>query len=88
MEQNVTVIRDCPWIIAWDSAGGTHRFAQGDVAFAGDRLVQVGGRYDGPAGRQLDGSHRQVSPAMTLNVIGKSSALGTFCHLDSLQCIA
>ena len=38
--------------------------------------------------RQLDGSHRQVSPAMTLNIIGKSSALGTFCHLDSPQCIA
>lgn len=39
MEQNVTVIRDCPWIIAWDEAAGSHRFVSGDVAFAGDRLV-------------------------------------------------
>lgn len=62
--KNATVIRDCPWIVAWDETDGGHRFTSGDVAFAGDRLVHVGGRYDGPAAREIDGSRSLVSPGL------------------------
>lgn len=64
MEQNVTVIRNCAWIIAWDEAEGSHRFASGDVAFSGDRLVHVSGHYDGPTTREIDGSQSLVSPGL------------------------
>ena len=36
----------------------------GDVAFTADRLVHVGGRYEGPADRTIDGSRRFVMPGL------------------------
>lgn len=62
-DSTVTVIRNADWVIAWDADGGSHRFLRGaDVAFDGDRLVQVGGTYQGPAGRVIDGKGRMVCP--------------------------
>ena len=63
MNETTTVIRDAAWIAAWDGDG--HRYLQGgDVAFTGDRLVQVGGHYEGEADRTLDGSRRCVLPGL------------------------
>ena len=60
---NTTVIRNAAWIAAWD--GGGHRyFRDGDVAFAGNRIVHVGGPYEGPADRSIDGSRRFVMPGL------------------------
>ena len=59
----VTVIRNAAWIVAWDEAKGRHAYLHdGDVAFAGDRIVQVGGRYEGEAAVELDGTDRMVAP--------------------------
>ncbi|RJL18495.1 amidohydrolase family protein [Paracoccus siganidrum] len=61
----VTVIRNADWIVGWDPASGSHRFLRGqDVAFAGDRILQVGGRHDGPAAREIDGTGRLVAPGL------------------------
>ena len=63
MNGTTTVIRDAAWIAAWDGNG--HRYLRGgDVAFAGDRIVQVGGRYAGAADRTIDGSRRFVMPGL------------------------
>ena len=60
---SVTVIRDAEWVVAWDAEGG-HRYASGDVAFEGDRLVTVGGRHEGPADVELSGRGRMVMPGL------------------------
>lgn len=62
--QPVTVIRDCPWIVAWDDAAGRHAYGSGDVAFADDRLVHVGGPYAGAAAREIDGASSLVAPGL------------------------
>ena len=59
----ITVIRDAAWIVAWDEAGARHVYKQReDVAFQGDRILQVGGKYEGPATREIDGRDMLVSP--------------------------
>lgn len=61
----VTVIRKADWIIGWDETSNRHCFLRGqDVAFAGNRIVQVGGQYDGPATREIDGTGRLVAPGL------------------------
>ena len=61
----VTVIRNAAWIVAHDAARGGHTYLRdGDVAFDGDRIVHVGGTYDGPAGTEIDGRGRLVSPGL------------------------
>ncbi len=63
MGSEATVIRNAAWIAAWD--GGRHRYLRGgDIAFAGDRIVHVGGRYEGAAGRVVDGSRRFAMPGL------------------------
>ena len=63
MNDTTTVIRDAAWIAAWDGSG--HRYLRGgDVAFTGDRIVHVGGRYAGAADRIIDGSRRFVMPGL------------------------
>ncbi|PZX11724.1 cytosine/adenosine deaminase-related metal-dependent hydrolase [Palleronia aestuarii] len=61
----VTVIRNAGWIVGWDAETGGHTyFRDGDVAFAGDRILQVGGRFDGEAVKEIDGRDRVVLPGM------------------------
>ena len=62
-DSTTTVIRDTAWIAAWDGHGQRY-LRNGDVAFSGDRIVQVGGRYKGPAGRSIDGAQRFVMPGL------------------------
>lgn len=63
MENQIGVIRNASWIITWDEETGSHRYVRdGDVAFEGDRIIQVGGTYAGAAGREIDGRGRMVMP--------------------------
>lgn len=65
MSQAVTCIRDAAWIIAWDPVGAGHVYLRGgDVAWAGDRLIQVGGHYRGPAAVEIPGRDRLVMPGL------------------------
>ena len=60
-----TVIRNAAYIIAWDAEADSHTLLQGqDIAFDETGILQVGGRYDGPADEEIDGSDRMVSPGL------------------------
>lgn len=59
----VTCIRHCAWIIAWDGRRHIYR-RHGDVAWQGDRLIQVGGHYAESVDRELDGSRALVMPGL------------------------
>lgn len=63
MSSETIVIRNAAWIAAWDGSG--HRYLRdGDIAFAGDSIIQVGGRYEGAADRVVDGSRRFAMPGL------------------------
>jgi cytosine/adenosine deaminase-related metal-dependent hydrolase len=52
-------------VVAWDAARGRHVYRrEADVAFAGDTIVHVGGRWDGRAAREIDGQGRLVLPGL------------------------
>ena len=58
-------IRNASWIVAWDAEAGRHAYRRdADVAFAGDRILQVGGRYEGPVEREVGGRGRLVMPGL------------------------
>lgn len=57
-----TVVRSCDWIIGWD--GTRHGYLRGgDLVWQGDRLVQVGGRWDG-SGTEIDGTGLLAMPGL------------------------
>lgn len=59
----LTVLRDCDWIVRWDEDQGHVYERGGDVAF-GDRLVHIGGRYDGAFDIELSGRGKMVMPGL------------------------
>ena len=60
-----TCIRRAEWIIAWDAEAGEHLYLRdGDVAWTGDRLVQVGGHYAGRVDVEIPGAARLVMPGL------------------------
>ncbi|MGB3315009.1 MAG: amidohydrolase family protein [Albidovulum sp.] len=60
-----TVVRKADWIIAWDAALGGHVYLRGgDVTFRGDRIVQVGGHFEGAADREIAGAGLCVMPGL------------------------
>ena len=60
-----TVIRNADWIIAWDATKQAHVYVRdGDVAFAGHDILQVGGRFDGAAATEVDGRDLMVMPGL------------------------
>jgi cytosine/adenosine deaminase-related metal-dependent hydrolase len=57
------VVRNAAWLIAWDEVAGRHVYERGgDMAFEGNRILQVGGRYEGEAAIEIDGRDRLVMP--------------------------
>lgn len=65
MPGTTTVIRNAAWVVAWDAANGRHVYLRDvDVAFAGSELLQVGGRFEGPAATEIDGRARLVIPGL------------------------
>ncbi|MDX6750653.1 amidohydrolase family protein [Geminicoccaceae bacterium 1502E] len=60
-----TLIRGASWIVAWDEGQNRHVYrCDGDVAFAGGRLLQAGGRFAGEALEVIDGRGRMVMPGL------------------------
>ncbi|MBI3708106.1 MAG: amidohydrolase family protein [Proteobacteria bacterium] len=58
-----TRVRNADWVVAWDGAASRHVYLRdADVVFAGDAIVQVGGRYDGAVARDIDGRGLMVLP--------------------------
>ncbi len=56
----ITAIRDA-WIVTQDR---NRSILRGDVVIEGDNITSVGGRYDGPADRDVDASGDIVMPGM------------------------
>ena len=60
-----TCIRGVDWIVAWDEAAQRHAYRRGgDLVFHDDRIVQVGGRYDGQADEVIEGRGLLVMPGL------------------------
>lgn len=58
-------IRNAAWIVGWDEAAQSHTYLRnGDVVWQDDRLVQVGGQYEGAVDQEIDGSRRLVMPGL------------------------
>jgi len=65
MSESTTLIRQAKWVIAWDQGRQSHVFERdADVAFRGNEIVHVGGRYDGPADEVVDGAGLMVMPGL------------------------
>lgn len=60
-----TVIRRASWILAYDPGRRGHVYrCDGDVAWDGDRILQVGGSYAAAAEHEIDGRGRLVMPGL------------------------
>ncbi len=61
----VTCVRAAAWAVVWDDALGRHAYRRDcDIAFAGGAFVHVGGRYDGPVAREIDGRERLANTGL------------------------
>jgi 5-methylthioadenosine/S-adenosylhomocysteine deaminase len=59
-----TVFRNLDWIVGFDAGAGEHVYRSGDLAFAGNALIHVGGRYAGPAEVERDGRGLMAMPGL------------------------
>jgi cytosine/adenosine deaminase-related metal-dependent hydrolase len=73
-----TCIRNADWALLYDGERGTHRYVRNaDIAFRGDSIVHAGGRYEGTADREIDGSRLFVMPGL-VNIHTHSSTMPLF----------
>ncbi len=60
-----TLIRNADWVVGWDASASCHVYLRdADVVFRDDRIVQVGGRFQGTADIELSGRNRLVMPGL------------------------
>src|SRR5687767_14905057 len=60
-----TVIRNLAWIVGWDAEAREQIYlTDGDLAFRGDSIVQVGGRFEGAADQERDGRALMAMPGL------------------------
>lgn len=61
----ITCLRRVAWLVAWDAARGRHVYLRdADLAFDGAHVIHVGGRFEGAAAREIDGSASLVIPGL------------------------
>ncbi len=61
----ITHFSNVDWIVAWDRQRGSHAYLRGgDLAFDGNAIIHVGGAYDGPADRVIDGTGLCLIPGL------------------------
>ena len=60
-----TCIRNADWIVAWNRSRHRHEYLRGgDVAFTGNTIECVGGRFTGKADHEVDGAGLCVMPGL------------------------
>src|SRR5918993_668888 len=65
MAEEITVIRNTAWVVAWDESASRHVYRQdADVAFSAGGVLHVGPGYEGPADREIPGSALLVLPGL------------------------
>ncbi|MDN5925040.1 MAG: hypothetical protein L0H70_08585, partial [Xanthomonadales bacterium] len=63
--EKTTVFRNLSKIVAWDRAASTHTYiSNGDLAFKGNEIIQVGGTYSGHWDTELCGENRMAIPGL------------------------
>jgi cytosine/adenosine deaminase-related metal-dependent hydrolase len=66
-------IRDIDWLVAWNRDEGRHAFRHDcNLAFAGNAVAFVGGRFAGPADTEIDG-RRLMAMVGLVDIHGHSS---------------
>ena len=67
---SITCIRGADWVVAYDADSAGHVYLRGaDVAFAGSRIVHVGGRFRDEVDREISGAGKLIMPGL-VNVHG------------------
>ena len=65
VSNDVTVVRQCRWLVGWDAPSGSHIYLEhADLAFSNAGILQVGGTWSGPALREIDGAGLMVMPGL------------------------
>ena len=65
MAEEITVIRNAAWVIAWDESAARHVYRRdADVAFSAAGILHVGARYENPVHREIAGSSVMVMPGL------------------------
>ena len=60
-----TLIKNASWIVGWNEATGSHQYLNnGDVAFRGGQLIQVGGSFEEKADNVIPGEGLMVMPGL------------------------
>lgn len=64
-DSDIVCIRSAAWIIAWSDETQSHVYLRDeDVVFSGDRITQVGGKYEGHYATEIDGRGLMVMPGL------------------------
>ena len=62
---SVSVVRNAPWVVAWDETNAEHVYLRdADVAFEDGTICHIGGRYEGDVAEVIDGHNRLVIPGL------------------------
>lgn len=65
MAEEITVIRNAAWVVAWDENTARHVYRRdADVAFSAAGILHVGSRYENHAHREIAGSSMMVMPGL------------------------
>ena len=65
MAEEITVIRNAAWVVAWDENTARHVYRRdADVAFSADGILHVGSRYESHVHREIAGSSMMVMPGL------------------------
>jgi 5-methylthioadenosine/S-adenosylhomocysteine deaminase len=65
MAEEVTVIRNAAWVVAWDENASRHVYRQNaDIAFSAAGILHVGPGYEGRADREVPGASMMAMPGL------------------------
>ncbi|MDX1400800.1 MAG: N-ethylammeline chlorohydrolase, partial [Kiloniellales bacterium] len=60
-----TVFRDVSWIVSWDRDKDSHSYIKdSDFVFQGDRIVQVGGKFESEGVIEINGAGLMIMPGL------------------------
>lgn len=65
MAEEITVIRNAAWVVAWDENTARHVYRRdADVAFSAAGILHVGSHYENQVHREIAGSSMMVMPGL------------------------
>jgi cytosine/adenosine deaminase-related metal-dependent hydrolase len=62
-QKKTTAFRRCDWLVAWDPQAQTHVYMRdADLVIQDDRIIHVGGRFEGATDVEIDASRYMLIP--------------------------